>query len=220
MRLGLEGNTLRSRFDDNRRQELLDGVMGIITVSGFAGVTISEMARQLHCSASSLYRIASSKDSLVVIAITHWGDRVLKEMEDRAHRGRTAVDKARLYLQAGAETVRSQSHEFRIDVDRFDSARMAYAIVSNRFIDRFVELLDDAVEAGEIEPANTRFLAHLFQQMAFVVRDEDLLNNSGITASDALIEIDRIIWDGIRLKGSRGGGRVQSRTSRKRGVVP
>jgi AcrR family transcriptional regulator len=208
---------MRMRFDDNRRQELLDGVMGIITVNGFAGVTIADMARQLHCSASSLYRIASSKDSLVVMAISHWGDCVLKDIEVRAHRGKTAMDRARLYFQAGAETIRSQSHEFRTDVDRFDSARMAYAIVSNRFIDRFVELLDEAVEAGDIEPANTRFLAHLFRQMALVVRNEALLSGSGITASDAVIEIDRIMWDGIRIKRGRGGGSVQSRASRKGG---
>jgi AcrR family transcriptional regulator len=156
------------------------------------------MARQLHCSVSSLYRIASCKDGLVVLAIGRWGERVLEEMEVRAQRGGTAAERARLYLQAAVEVVRPLSHHFRMDVDRFESARLAYAIVSNRFIDRFIEQFDDAVKNGEISPTNTRFLAYLFRQMAFVVRDEQLLNNCSITASDALNEIDRIIWDGVR----------------------
>lgn len=181
----------------------MDGVIEIIVDRGFSEVTISDMARQLHCSASTLYRIASSKDGLVVLAIGRWGDRVLEEMEVRAQRGKTAAERARLYLQAGVEVIRPLSHDFRIDVDRFESARLAYAIVSNRFIDRFIDLLDNAIKTGEIKPTNSRFLAYLFRQIAFVVRDEQLLSDCGITASDALIEIDRIIWDGVRYGGAR-----------------
>jgi AcrR family transcriptional regulator len=203
------------RFDDDRRQELLDGVIGIITARGFSEVTISEMARELHCSASSLYKIASNKDGLVVLAITRWGELVLEDMEVHALRGQTATDKARLYWQAGVESIRPLSHEFRKDVDRFESARLAYSSISQRFIDRFVDLLEDAVEAGEIRPMNTCFLAQVFGQIALVVRDERELSKSGLTATQALLEVEHIIWDGI-LKGGSGPGGVLSRASREK----
>jgi AcrR family transcriptional regulator len=190
--------------------------MRIITARGFAEVTISQMASELHCSASSLYRIASSKDSLVVLAITHWGHHILEDMEVRAHRGNTAADRARLYLRAGVETVRPLSPEFRSDVGRFESARLAYATISDRFQDRFVELLDDAVQAGEIKSMNTRFLAHVLRQMAFVVRDEQFLSSCGLTAAQALNEIDRIIWDGINSGRSSAGRGIPPRKSRKK----
>jgi len=66
-------------------------------------------------------------------------------MAVRALRGKTAGDGARLCRQAGAGKISSSG---------------------------FVELLDDAAMAGEIGPANTRFLAHVLRQIAFVVRDK------------------------------------------------
>jgi AcrR family transcriptional regulator len=143
---------MRKRFDDNRREELLDGVMGIISAHGFSKVTILELAKELHCSGSSLYKIAPNKDSLVMLAIYRWGELTLKEIDARALRGRTAADKARLYFRAGAEAVHPMSHEFRSDVNRFESTRLAYANVSDRFLERLIDLLDAAVKTGEIRP--------------------------------------------------------------------
>lgn len=201
------------RFNDARRQELLDGVIGIITTRGFSEVTILEIAHELHCSASSLYRIASNKDGIVVLAIARWGELALEQMEVSALQGTTAADRARLYWQAGVTSVRPLSHDFRTDVDRFESARLTYSSISQRFIDRFVGLLEDAVQAGEIRPMNTLFLAQVFGQIALVVRDERELSKCGLTAAQALLEVDHIIWDGI-LKGESGAGGVLSSAPR------
>ena len=173
--------------------------MGIISTRGFSDITIMELARELHCSGSTLYKIASSKDSLVVLAIARWSKLRLEEMEANVHRGATPTERARLYWRAGAETIRPLSRAFRSDVDRFESARVAYRTsISEPFIDRFVELLDDAVAAGEIEPSNTRFLAHVLRQIAFVIRDEQVLAECGLTAAQAMLVVDRMIWDGLR----------------------
>ncbi len=189
---------MRARFDDARRQELLDEIIIIITERGFSNITILELASELHCSASSLYKIASNKDGLVVLAIARWGELALEDFESQALRGATSIEKARLYWHAAVDAIRLLSHEFRKDVDHFESARLAYTNVSNLFIQRFVELLDNAVESGEIEPINTCFVVHVFRNIAFVVRDEGILNKCGLTAAQALLEIDRMIWNGIR----------------------
>ncbi len=119
-------------------------------------------------------------------------------MEVRALRGTTATDRARLYWLAGADTIRPLSPAFRSDVDRFESARLAYrSSISEPFIDRFVEFLDGAVEAGEIAPTNTRFLALVLRQIALVVRDERILGDCGLTATQAMLEIDHFVWNGI-----------------------
>ena len=54
---------------NGRREELLDGVMAIIAARGFSDVRMTDIARELHCSLASLYKIAPNKDSLVVLAI-------------------------------------------------------------------------------------------------------------------------------------------------------
>ena len=187
------------RLSDGRTEELLDGVMRIIAAQGFSGLKVTDLAPQLHCSVATLYKIAPSKDSLIVLAITRWGERTLEDIEIRAQKGTTASDRARTYFRAGAESIHPLSPEFFADVQRFESTRLAWrTIVVDRYIDRFVELVLRAQEAGEVRPVNTRFLGEMLGQIGFVTRDERALSASGLTAEQAVLEVDRIIWDGIR----------------------
>jgi AcrR family transcriptional regulator len=189
---------VRKRLNADRRDELLDGVMRIIAERGFSQVTIAEIARDLRCSAATLYKIAPSKDSLVLLAIARWGDVTLSGLERRALRGTTATEQARQYFLGAAESLRPLSLTFRADVERFESTRVGYQAISDRFVARFVDLLDDAVEAGEMKPLNTRFLGHLLRQINRVIRDEHALRDSGLTSGEAALQVDRLLWDGLR----------------------
>jgi hypothetical protein len=57
------------RLADGRREELLDGVMRISSARG-SSLNVTELAREPHCSVATLYKIAPSKDSLMVRART------------------------------------------------------------------------------------------------------------------------------------------------------
>jgi len=194
---------VRKRLDHGRREELLDGLMRIISERGFAKVGVAEVADELHCSVTTLYKIAPSKESLVLLAIQRFADQTLAKLDDCAERGTTPAERARIYFRAGARSMRTLSPEFREDVERYETIRASYlAALSGPFIDRFVELLDLAAEAGEVRPINSRFLATLLRQMAISVRDEQLLQQTGLTAETAILEIDAMIWDGIGLEPS------------------
>lgn len=182
-----------------RREELLDGVMAIIAARGFSDVRMTDIASELHCSLASLYRIAPNKDSLVVLAIGRWGDRTLATAEARAQTATTASHRAQRYYVAAAEAVAPFSHTFRRDVERFESTRLAYKSISDRFVDRFAELIEVAAQAGEIRPVNARFMAGMFRYIAMAIRDENLLEAAGLTAGEALLEVDTVIWGGLQL---------------------
>ena len=188
------------RLEDERRNELLDGVMRIIAARGFSQVPISEMSRELKCSAATLYKIAASKDSLVLLAIARWGERTLANLEVRAAKGQTASERARAYFRAGAESLHPMSLAFYVDIARFESTRLVWrTTVVDRYIDRFVELVQGAEDAGEIRPVNTRFLGEVLRQIGFVTRDERVLSASGLTSEQAVLEVDALLWDGMRL---------------------
>lgn len=189
---------VRKRLDEDRRDELLDGVMGIIAERGFSRVTIAELARELRCSAATLYKIAPSKDSLVLLAIARWADVTFGILETRAAKGKTASERARVYLRAGAERTRPLSLAFYADIGRYESTRLAWWTgVVERYIDRFVELLDAAEDAGEIRPVNTHLLAEVLRQISVVTRDDNVLRASGLTHEQAVLEIDSLIWEGL-----------------------
>jgi AcrR family transcriptional regulator len=187
------------RLAGGRREELLDGVMQIIAARGFSDVRMSEIAGELHCSVASLYKIAPSKDSLVLLAIARWGETTLSGAEDNSARSATASERARQYYLTGARALHDLSSVFREDVERFESTRLLWSTtVADPFVDRFVDLLDLAVRAQEVRPLNTRFLAEMLRQIASVVRDEKVLRASGLTAETAMMEIDQLVWAGIR----------------------
>ena len=182
---------------NGRREELLDGVIALIATRGFSDVRMTDIARELHCSLASLYKVAPNKDSLVVLAIGRWGDHALADGEASAQEAVPAAERARRYYLAAAANVAPFSHAFRRDVERFESTRLAYKTISDRFVNRFAELIDEAARAGEIRPVNARFMAGLFRYIAAAIRDEDLLEAAGLTAGEALREVDTVIWGGL-----------------------
>lgn len=189
---------MRKRLDEERRDELLDGVMRIVGVRGFSQVPIAELARELQCSAATLYKIAPSKDSLVLLAFSRWADVVFADLEARAARGKTASNRARAYFRAGADRLRPLSLAFFADVARYESTRLAWrTTVVDRYVDRFVELVKAAEEADEIRPVNLHFLAELLRQVGLVTRDDRVLRDAGLTSEEAVLLVDSLIWEGL-----------------------
>jgi AcrR family transcriptional regulator len=173
--------------------------MRIVAARGFSAMPISEMARELQCSAATLYKIAASKDSLVLLAIARWGELTFADLEARAAKGETASERARAYFRAGAESLHPMSLAFYADVARFESTRLVWrTTVVDRYIDRFIELVRDAEDAGEIRRVNVRFLGEVLRQIGFVTRDERALSASGLTSEQAVLEVDALLWDGLR----------------------
>jgi AcrR family transcriptional regulator len=190
---------VRKRLDEDRRGELLDGFMRIIAERGFSQVTIADLARELRCSAATLYKIAPSKDSLVLLAIARWSDGTFAAMEARSAAGRTASERARVYFRTGAERTRPLSLAFYADIGRYESTRMVWWTgVVERYIDRFMELVESAEEAGEIRPINAYLLAEVLRQIGSVTRNDRTLRAAGLTHEQAVLEIDSLIWEGLR----------------------
>lgn len=186
------------RLASGRREDLLDGVMRIIGQRGFSDVRISEIAAELHCSVASLYKIAPSKDSLVLLAIGRWGEVTLANLEACAGQGKTLSEQARCYFIAGAESLHPLSLTFFADVDRFESTRIVWrTTIVDRYIDRFIELVALAQDAGEVRPISSRFLGEMLRQIGFVTRNDRVLRESGLTNEQAVLEVDRIVWEGI-----------------------
>ncbi|MGB3699324.1 MAG: helix-turn-helix domain-containing protein, partial [Gordonia sp. (in: high G+C Gram-positive bacteria)] len=54
-----------TEFATRRRLELFDEIVALFLAEGFGRLTLDELAARLHCSKSTLYTLAGSKDQLV-----------------------------------------------------------------------------------------------------------------------------------------------------------
>ena len=139
--------------------------MGIISARGFSDVTIMELARELHCSGSTLYKIASSKDSLVVLAIARWSKLSLEHMEVHALQGRPP--RTGRASTGEPERRRSAPCPMRSATTSIASSRRGWPIgpaFQNLLSIGSLSFLTTLSTAGELEPMNTRFLAQVLRR--------------------------------------------------------
>ena len=134
----------RSGTRADRRAALLDRLCRLFLAEGFAHFTLDDLARQLHCSKSTLYTLAGSKEQLAVRVVGHFFKTATAEIE-RAVAAETDVrERMRRYLQAAAEHLRPASRQFIDDMAANPATRASYeanarAGMANKVGARFAE---------------------------------------------------------------------------------
>ena len=62
-----------ARAQRTRRQlDLLDRLVALMAAEGFAGFTLDEIALRMHCSKTTLYALADTKQDLVVEVVKQY----------------------------------------------------------------------------------------------------------------------------------------------------
>src|ERR1700712_745269 len=67
-----------------RQAELLDQLEQLFLAEGFAGFTLEDLAVRLHCSKSTLYALADSKEQLALRLVRHFFRKATDAVEAHA----------------------------------------------------------------------------------------------------------------------------------------
>jgi AcrR family transcriptional regulator len=143
-----------------RQRELLDE-LGTMFDGGFADLTMAEIASQLNCSMRTLYAIAPSRDELVMIVVDRNLWRVGRSAQNAIDSDMAPLDALRAYLQAANVAVSRTTEAFARDLaavpagQRLSEEHNAYLFAVTR------QLLDLAVERGDIAPVDTAAVARV-----------------------------------------------------------
>ncbi len=180
-----------------RQREILSQ-LGEIFSTGFADLTMADLASRLNCSLSSLYGLAPSRDQLVMMVV----DRNLRTIGRSAHSAiatqMSPLEAVTAYLAAATVAVSNTNKQFATDMAQIAAGRQLNEDHSNYLVDITRCLLDIAVERGEIEDVDTaavsRMIAGLGRDFA---RPEVMaqLRTSPKIAADAMVEV---VLDGLR----------------------
>ena len=82
----------RAELATRRRTELFDGLLALMLADGFAHLQIADLAARLHCSRSTLYTLAGSKEQLVTKTVTHFFRTATEQVESRVADAATSRD--------------------------------------------------------------------------------------------------------------------------------
>jgi AcrR family transcriptional regulator len=183
---------------ESHRADLLDAIERIMLDEGFAHLRVGMLASRLHCSRSTLYSLAPSKQELFRIVFERWISRALDDARSKADEEATLADRiVRFTEMVGVWQAKASPALWR---DLRGAPEVADIISVSRGRGKAIvkEYLDEGVAEGIFRQVNTAFVAHIVWVAAASTRDPDLLVELGISVDDAVAEIGRLIALGIQ----------------------
>lgn len=181
-----------------RQEEVLGAVEAVILRDGVHGIRMGDLATEVHCSRSTLYEIAPSKDELLVLIL----DRILRRMSARGAEAiasaRTNVDGMTAMLATAALDFAELGPPFVEAIRSHPSARMLFdrwVVVCRDALER---LIDDAAAAGEIRPVPGPVVAEMMFVAVLRFTDPDFTRTSRVTPADAMAQMVDVVLNGLR----------------------
>lgn len=181
----------RERRLTERQREILDQ-LGHLFDSGFADLTMAEIAAQANCSLRTLYGLAPSRDELVLAVVDRNLWKVGRSAMDAITPHMAPLDALHAYLHAATEAVNGMTQPFARDLDTVPSAQRLGDFHADYLVAVTRSLLDLAVERGEIIDIDTAAAARVMAGMARDLSRPEVmptLRSSPKQAADSLLNI-------------------------------
>ena len=132
-----------------RHEHLLRELVDIFLAEGFADVSLSGMAGRLHCSKSTLYAIAPSKEQMIVAVVREFFRVATVRVEASLVPALAPRDQLDAYLVAISHQLAPASAAFFADLSAFAPAREIYAMNTKIAAQR----VQDLVRAAKFDEA-------------------------------------------------------------------
>ena len=180
-----------------RQRELLDQLTLLIR-DGFRHLTMADLATELTCSLRTLYGMADSRGELVLMAI----DRNLWHIGRGATKAVTQtpggpLDAIRAYLSAANIAVSQTTPAFARDLNAVPGGPQLFAAHNNYLVDVTRELLDIAVERGDIAAVNTAVVARALAGLGRQFSQPEVVAELCDSPKDAADHVLDIILNGL-----------------------
>lgn len=187
----------RAELATRRRTELFDGLLALMLADGFAHLQIADLAARLHCSRSTLYTLAGSKEQLVTKTVTHFFRTATEQVESRVADAATSRDAVVEYLIAVGDALSPASAQFMADLHAFAPTRELYEQNTAAAAARVQELIAAGVAAGEFRDIDAAFAGDLAATMMSRIQRRDVEAHTGLDDAQAYRQLASILTRGI-----------------------
>jgi AcrR family transcriptional regulator len=186
-----------------RQAELLDQLEALFLAEGFARFTLEDLALRLHCSKSTLYALAGSKEQLALRVIRHFFRKATDAVEAQTL---SEVDPARrvvAYLTAVATALAPAGPAFHRDLDAFAPGREVYERNTALAAGRVRELIAGGVAEGRFREVHPALVADTVTTLMLRIGRGDTGRATGLDDAAAYRELALLLLHGIDRRGSR-----------------
>ncbi len=175
-----------------RHREILDQLESVFLTEGFSSVTVAQLAKSVGCSRRTLYELAPSKDSLVLIVLDRFLHRVGRTALNTVDTDAPIAEQVRSYINGALELQRLTA-AFADDLADDPAAR--------RLLDRHFRyvmsvsesLIARGIEAGEFRDVSPGVAAGMLAGSGLYFSQPGILDDVGMTRDEASLEMTDIV---------------------------
>ncbi|GAA0511857.1 TetR/AcrR family transcriptional regulator [Saccharopolyspora thermophila] len=187
----------RRRSANARRAELLDRLRDLFLAEGFAHFTLDDLAARLHCSKSTLYTLANSKEQLAVRVVAHYFKGATQRIEERVAATDDTREKVRVYLEAAAEALRPASREFIDDMAANLATRATYEANAHAAADRLRGFIADGVRQGVFREVHAGFVGEMVGRTIAGIQRGEIGERTGLSDAAAFAALSQFLLGGL-----------------------
>jgi AcrR family transcriptional regulator len=165
---------------------------------GFSGYTLEETAAVLHCSKSTIYSLAPSREQLVRAVVVAFFRGAAESVDAKVEQVSGPLDKIEAYLRAVADELEPASEAFMNDVADFAPARETYELNTRVAAGRIRDLISAGVASGAIRRVNATFVADMVSAMMVRIQQREVFARTGLDDATAYQELANFVVSGLR----------------------
>lgn len=163
-----------------RQASLLDELVALFLAEGFRTFTLDDVAHQLHCSKSTLYTLAGSKEQLVVRVVRQFFASATERVEAEVSASEHGLEAIAAYLRAVSAALAPASLQFFADLAAFAPADEIYAHNTRAAAGRVQQLIDEGVVTGAVRPVHAGFVGAVVTEVMTAIHAGDIARASGL----------------------------------------
>jgi AcrR family transcriptional regulator len=182
-----------------RQAELLDQLEELFLTDGFAGFTLEDLAVRLHCSKSTLYALAGSKEQLALRVVRHFFRKATDVVEAQTVTETDPALRVTAYLSAVARALAPAGPSFHRDLDAFAPGREVYERNTALAAGRVRELIDEGVAQGRFREVHPALIADTVTTLMLRIGRGDTARATGLDDAAAYRELAALLLHGIAL---------------------
>ena len=183
---------------EEAKERILEGTIVVFNRKGLK-FTMDDLAREIGMSKKTVYSIFSDKESLFFEMVDYCFDRI-KESEAKVDQDTSLSTTEKLRMLLGVLPDGYREIDFRQLYLLKAKYPAIYAKVEERLEsgwERTLSLIEKGIKEGVFRPVHVSILKSMFEATLEQFFQRDILIHAGISYSEALDEVVRIMIDGI-----------------------
>jgi AcrR family transcriptional regulator len=182
-----------------RQSQLLDRLEALFLAEGFARFTLDDLAARLHCSKTTLYALAGSKEQLALRVVRHFFRKATEAVEARTGEEADPGLRVVAYLDAVARALAPAGAAFHRDLDAFGPGREVYERNTAFAADRVRRLIADGVAEGRFREVHPALVADTVTTLMLRIGRGETARATGLDDATAYRELAALLLHGISL---------------------